>query len=113
MVESGAATLFFPQGVGHLVGLGIRDTGPASGETREPMHGLPRLRVDIPLQPLQAWTVEPGIYVGPALLARERGRDGVDWDRVDELHGFGGVRLEQNVLITDDGCEILTAAVPL
>jgi hypothetical protein len=41
------------------------------------------------------------------------GRDGVDWERVDELHGFGGVRLEQNVLITDDGCEILTAAVPL
>ena len=53
-------------------------------------------------------TVEPGIYVVPALLARERGRDGVDWDRVDELHGFGGVRLEQNVLITDDGCETLT-----
>jgi Xaa-Pro aminopeptidase len=57
--------------------------------------------------------VEPGIYVVPALLSRERGRDGVDWDRVDELHGFGGVRLEQNVLITDDGCEVLTAAVPL
>lgn len=113
LVESGAATLFFPHGVGHLVGLGIRDTGPASGETREPMHGLPRLRVDIPLQPLQAWTVEPGIYVVPALLARERGRDGVDWARVDELDGFGGVRLEQNVLITDDGCELLTAAVPL
>ena len=55
----------------------------------------------------------PGIYVVPALLARERGRDGVDWDRVDELHGFGGVRLEQNVLITDEGGEILTAAVPL
>ena len=65
------------------------------------------------LRPRQAWTVEPGIYVVPALLARERGRDGVDWDRVDELHGFGGVRLEQNVLITDDGCEILTAAIPL
>jgi Xaa-Pro aminopeptidase len=65
------------------------------------------------LQPRQAWTVEPGIYVVPALLARERGRDGVDWDRVDELHGFGGVRLEQNLLITDEGCEILTAAVPL
>ena len=82
------------------------------------MPGLPRLRVHIPLRPRQAWTVEPGIYVVPALLARERGRDGVDWDRVDwdrvdELHGFGGVRLEQNVLIADDGCEILTTAVPL
>jgi Xaa-Pro aminopeptidase len=113
LVESGAATLFFPHGVGHLVGLGVRDTGPASGETREPEGGLPRLRVDTALRPRQAWTVEPGIYVVPALLAAERGRDGVDWDRVDALHGFGGVRLEQNVLITDDGCELLTAAVRL
>jgi Xaa-Pro aminopeptidase len=35
------------------------------------------------------------------------------WDRVNQQHGFGGVRLEQNVLITNDGCEVLTAAVPL
>jgi Xaa-Pro aminopeptidase len=113
LVESGAATLFFPHGVGHLVGLGVRDTGQASDEAPEQVPGLPPLRVDITLQPRQAWTVEPGIYFVPALLARERGRDGVDWHRVDELHGFGGVRLEQNVLITDDGCEILTAAIPL
>jgi Xaa-Pro aminopeptidase len=113
LVESGAAMLFFPHGVGHLVGLGVRDTGPASEEDRERVPGLPRLRIDIPLQPRHAWTVEPGIYFVPALLSRERGREGVDWERVDELHGFGGVRLEQNVLITDDGCEILTAAVPL
>jgi Xaa-Pro aminopeptidase len=113
LVESGAATLFFPHGVGHLVGLGVRDTGPASDEAGKPVPGLPRLRLDVPLGPRQAWTVEPGIYFVPALLARERGRDGVDWDRVDELNGFGGVRLEQNVLISDDGCEILTAAVAI
>ena len=113
LVESGAATLFFPHGVGHMVGLGIRDTGAAPSEAEQPVPGLPRLRVDIPLQPRHAWTVEPGIYVVPALLDRERGRDGVDWDRVDELDGFGGVRLEQNVLITDDGCEVLTARIPL
>jgi Xaa-Pro aminopeptidase len=113
LVESGAVTLFFPHGVGHMVGLGVRDAGPASDETREPAPGLPRLRVDIPLAPRQAWTVEPGVYVVPALLARARGRDDVVWDRVDQLRGFGGVRLEQNVLIGDDGCEVLTAAVPL
>ena len=113
LVASGAATLFFPHGVGHLVGLGVRDTGPATGEEREPADGLPRLRVDIPLRSRQAWTVEPGIYFVPALLDRERGREGVNWDRVRELQGFGGVRLEQNVLITDDGCEVLTAAIPL
>jgi Xaa-Pro aminopeptidase len=113
LVECGAVTLFFPHGVGHLVGLGVRDTGPTSDEARQPEPGLPRLRLDIALRPRQAWTVEPGIYVVPALLTRERGRDGVDWDRVDELDGFGGVRLEQNVLITDEGCEVLTAAVPV
>jgi len=101
------------EGVGHLVGLGVRDTGPASGEDREPRDGLPRLRVDTTLAPRRAWTVEPGVYVVPALLAGERGRADVDWERVDELRGFGGVRLEQTVLVTDDGCEILTAAVSL
>jgi Xaa-Pro aminopeptidase len=113
LVESGAVTLFFPHGIGHMVGLGIRDTGAASGETSEPAHGLPRLRVDIPLAPRQAWTIEPGVYFVPALLTRERSRNDVQWDRVDQLHGFGGVRLEQNVLVGDDGCEVLTAAIPL
>jgi len=113
LIESGAVSLFFPHGVGHMVGLGIRDAGPASDERRDPVPGLPRLRVDVPLAPRQVWTVEPGIYLVPALLARSRGRDDVAWDRVDRLRGFGGVRLEQNVLIGDDGCEVLTEAIPL
>lgn len=113
LLESGAVTLFFPHGVGHMVGLGVRDAGAASDDAREPAPGLPRLRVDIPLEPRHAWTVEPGIYFVPALLARERGRDGVDWDRVDELAGFGGVRIEHDVVITDDGCDVLTAAIPV
>jgi Xaa-Pro aminopeptidase len=113
LVDSGAVTLFFPHGVGHMVGLGVRDAGAASDEAREPVPGLPRLRVDIPLGPRHAWTVEPGIYFVPPLLARERDRGDVDWDRVDELIGFGGVRIEHDVLITDDGCEVLTAAIPL
>jgi hypothetical protein len=49
----------------------------------------------------------------PALLAAARGRDDVVWDRVDALRGFGGVRLEQDVVIGDDGCEVLTGAIPL
>jgi Xaa-Pro aminopeptidase len=113
LVESGAVTLFFPHGVGHMVGLGVRDAGFASDEAREPAPGLPRLRLDIPLQPRHAWTVEPGIYFVAPLLARHRDRRDVDWDRVDELLGFGGVRIEQNVLITDDGCDVLTAAIPV
>ena len=113
LVESGAVTLFFPHGVGHMVGLGVRDAGYASDEAREPAPGLPRLRLDIPLQPRHAWTVEPGIYFVAPLLARHRDRRDVDWDRVDDLLGFGGVRIEQNVLITDVGCDVLTAAIPV
>jgi Xaa-Pro aminopeptidase len=113
LVESGAVTLFLPHGIGHMVGLGVRDAGVASDEAREPAPGLPRLRVDIPLEPRQAWTVEPGIYFVAPLLARGAGRRDVDWNRVEDLLGFGGVRIEQNVLLTGDGCEVLTAAIPL
>jgi Xaa-Pro aminopeptidase len=113
LVESGAATLFFPHGIGHMVGLGVRDAAHASDEARDPEPGLPRLRVDIPLEPRHAWTVEPGIYFVPALLTGDRSRSDVNWSRVDELLGFGGVRIEQNVLITSDGCQVLTQAIPL
>jgi Xaa-Pro aminopeptidase len=113
LVDSGAVTLFFPHGVGHMVGLGVRDAGAASDERREPAPGLPALRVDIPMAAREAWTVEPGIYFVAPLLAGARGRGGVVWSRVDELLGFGGVRIEQNVLVTDGGCEVLTAAIPL
>jgi Xaa-Pro aminopeptidase len=113
LVASGAVNLFFPHGIGHLVGLGLRDTGPASHEIRDRTPDLPRLRVDIPLQPRQAWTVEPGIYFVPALLKQEHAIGGVDWDRVEELYDFGGVRLEQDVLITEVGCDVLTSSIPL
>jgi Xaa-Pro aminopeptidase len=62
-------------------------------------------------------TVEPGIYFVRALLEddeqRARHRDAVDWDRVDRLLDFGGIRIEDNVLITDGGHEVITADIPL
>jgi Xaa-Pro aminopeptidase len=61
-------------------------------------------------------TVEPGIYFIPALLQdptlRERHRDAVRWDRVDALLEFGGIRIEDDVLVTDDEPDVLTAAIP-
>jgi Xaa-Pro aminopeptidase len=62
-------------------------------------------------------TVEPGIYFIPALLTdpehRRRQRDRVAWDRVDGMLDFGGIRIEDNLLITADGHEVITAGVPL
>ena len=117
LVERGAQALFFPHGVGHMVGLGIRDAGEVLRGREQPEDGSPRLRVDLPLLPGHVFTVEPGIYFVPALLEdadlRERHRDAVHWERAEAMLGFGGIRIENNVLITDDGHEVLTADVPL
>jgi Xaa-Pro aminopeptidase len=117
LVERGAQALFFPHGVGHMVGLGIRDAGEVLPGREPPEDTFPRLRVDLPLLPGHVFTVEPGIYFVPALLndpaLRERHRDAVAWDRAEAMLGFGGIRIENDVLITDDGNEVLTAEVPL
>jgi Xaa-Pro aminopeptidase len=116
LLDSGAVSLFFPHGVGHMVGLGVRDAGEVlSG--REPEPGMPRLRADLPLLAGHAVTIEPGIYFIPALLGdpdtRRQLGDLVDWGRVDGLLEFGGIRIENNVVLTDDGPEILTADIPI
>jgi Xaa-Pro aminopeptidase len=117
LFERGAVSLFFPHGVGHMVGLGIRDAGGLLRDRDAPGAGFPPLRVDLPLRTGYAMTVEPGIYFIPALLRDQTKRaeltDAVYWDRVDALLDFGGIRLEDNVLITDSGCEVLTSRVPL
>jgi Xaa-Pro aminopeptidase len=117
LVERGAQSLFFPHGIGHMVGLGVRDAGEVLPGREPPEDEFPRLRVDLPLEAGHVVTVEPGIYFVPALLHdadfRERHRDAVHWERAERMLGFGGIRIENNVLITDDGHEVLTANVPL
>ena len=73
-MESGAVSLFFPHGIGHMVGLGVRDAGEVL-PGREPEPGLPRLRADLPLLPGHVVTIEPGIYFVPALLGDPDTRD--------------------------------------
>ena len=115
LVERRTVSLFFPHGVGHMVGLGIRDAGgPAPGRT--PPDDFPRLRADLPLEPGFVITIEPGVYFVPALLQdRERRahhRDAVDWDRAERMLGFGGIRIEDNVHVTADGPVSLTQDIP-
>lgn len=116
LVEQGAQSLFFPHGVGHMVGLGIRDAGEVLPGRETAADVFPRLRVDLPLLAGHVVTVEPGIYFVPALLSdplfRDRYHDVVDWDRVEGMLSFGGIRIEDDVLITAGGHEILTKDVP-
>ena len=117
LVERGAHTLFFPHGLGHLVGLGVRDaSGRLPGARGEVPGMLGTLRTDLPLEPGYTITVEPGLYFVPALLEnrerRERYKDAVNWERADALKGFGGIRIEDNVHVTSGEPEVLTAAIP-
>lgn len=117
LVEAGAVWLFFLDGIGHLVGLGVRDAGGRTAERRNDPPPFPHLRIDLRLEPGMVVTVEPGVYLVPALLEdperRARHRDQVVWDRVDRMLDFGGIRIEDNVLITPEGYEVITADVPL
>ena len=118
LVEQDAHTLFFPHGLGHMVGLGVRDAGGVEpGRTKDPRPCLRSLRMDLILRPGYVVTVEPGLYFIPALLndpkRRAQYHDCVNWDLAGQHLGLGGVRLEDNLVITDTEPENLTAAIPM
>lgn len=117
LVEREAHTLFFPHGVGHMVGLGVRDaSGLQPGRTKNPRPSLATLRMDLPLDAGYVVTVEPGLYFIPALLndprRRQKFADCVRWERVESLMDLGGVRIEDNILVQVQGPENLTAGIP-
>ena len=117
LVAQEAHTLFFPHGLGHMVGLGVRDgSGMFPGRTKDPRPSLRTLRMDLPLAAGYVVTVEPGLYFIPALLndpaRRARFRDAVNWPLVEQHLALGGVRIEDNVLVTSGAPEVLTAAIP-
>lgn len=116
-VESEAIALFFPHGVGHLVGLGVRDaSGPALGRKGDRRFAGINLRMDLPLGEGYLTTVEPGLYFIPALLQsperRARFGDQVNWSEAERYLGLGGVRLEDNILVTTNGPVNLTESIP-
>jgi Xaa-Pro aminopeptidase len=116
LVERHAQALFFPHGAGHMVGLGVRDAGGyLEGRVKRDDPTSRYLRIDLPLRAGYTVTIEPGLYFIPALLEdpehRARYRDAVDWARVDRMKHLGGVRIEDNVLVTEGEPEVLTAAI--
>ncbi len=116
-VEVGLTRTFFPHGLGHFLGLQVHDVG-ALYQRREPGEHVPagedaHLRLTRKLAPGNVLTVEPGIYFIDSLLAELRTKPEaamVDWARIAELTPFGGIRIEDNLLITADGNENLTRA---
>jgi Xaa-Pro aminopeptidase len=117
LVEQGAHTLFFPHGLGHLVGLGVRDaSGRLPGRAKDHSPALESLRMDLPLAAGYVTTVEPGLYFIPAILndpqRRKRYRTCVNWSLVERHLGIGGVRIEDCVLVTDRQPEVLTVGIP-
>lgn len=117
LVEREAHELFYPHGLGHMVGLGVRDaSGLAPGRIKDPRPSLRSLRMDLPLEPGYVVTVEPGLYFIRPLLEnpdrRTRFRDCVNWVLVDRHADLGGIRIEDNLLITDGEPEVLTSAIP-
>ena len=117
LVAAGAMALFFPHGVGHLIGLAVHDPGGYAPDRERSSHpGLRFLRTDRVLEAGMVVTIEPGIYFIEALLAdpgqRRRHGDAVDWELVDEHLHIGGVRIEDTVLVTADGGDALTEAIP-
>ena len=121
MVADGIAGLFMPHGLGHNMGLDVHDmedlgenlVGYDDDQTRSPQLGLGSLRMARRLQPGHVITDEPGIYFIPALIEQwkregtDRGR--IDYTRLAGYYDFGGIRLEDDVLVTADGARRLGA----
>jgi Xaa-Pro dipeptidase len=114
-VESGLSAVFFPHGLGHLLGLQVHDVGgfmrDKSGNTIDKPAGHPYLRLTRPLEQGFVVTVEPGVYFIDLLLAKARANQHashIDWTRVEEFRPFGGVRIEDDVVVTASAHENLT-----
>jgi Xaa-Pro dipeptidase len=106
---------FFPHGVGHHLGIQVHDVAgrqaDASGTPAPPPKEHPYLRNTRTIEPGHVFTIEPGIYFIPMLLRAHRsGKDAgaFDWDAIDALTPLGGVRVEDNVLVTASGPRNLT-----
>jgi Xaa-Pro aminopeptidase len=123
LVKTDAYALFFPHGVGHLLGLDVHDledlgdlAGYAPGRERSNRFGLCYLRLNRPLQENMVVTIEPGFYQVPGILnnpqTREKYQDRVNWDQLNKFADVRGIRIEDDVLVTRSGQEVLTADLP-
>jgi len=107
-LETGVSAKFFPHGIGHYIGLQVHDVGGFLESDRggriEPPDGHPYLRLTRVLEPGAVVTIEPGIYFADLLMEELRSGEhagAVNWDKVDALRPYGGIRVEDDVVCTD------------
>lgn len=117
-VASGAHAMFFPCGLGHLMGLDVHDMENLgeqwvgyAGVPKSTQFGLKSLRLGRELKPGYVMTIEPGIYFIPELIDLWMGngtnKEFLNFDRINEYRNFGGIRNEEDLLITETGHRIL------
>jgi Xaa-Pro aminopeptidase len=123
-IEQAATALFMPHGLGHMMGMDVHDmedlgenyVGYDDEVKRSDLFGTAYLRLGKRLKPGFVLTVEPGIYFIPALIEKweQEGKftEFINYDKVKEYIGFGGIRIEDDVLVTEDGYRILGPAIP-
>ena len=115
ILERRISSTFFPHGVGHYIGLQVHDVGgfmaDPSGKTIPKPEGHPYLRLTRMIEAAQVFTIEPGLYFIDSLLGELReSKDAkyVNWEKVDQFRKFGGIRIEDDIAVTDNGHENLT-----
>ena len=123
-VQQGAHALFFQCGLGHMMGLDVHDmeglgeqyVGYTDTIKRNPLFGIRSLRLGRALEERFVITVEPGLYFIPELIDRWKAEnkftDFIDYEKVQTYKDFGGVRLEDDVLVTAEGCRVLGKPIP-
>jgi Xaa-Pro dipeptidase len=108
LVSRGITRAFYPHGLGHALGLQCHDVGCA---LRPPRGDNTFLRNTTDIAPRQVFTIEPGLYFIEALLQPLRRSPDIDWKLVDALSAFGGIRIEDDVVVEDAGIRNLTREV--
>ena len=123
-LAAGAHALFMPAGLGHMIGLDVHDmedlgedfVGYTDTIKRSTQFGMNKLRLARKLEPGFVVTVEPGLYFIPQLIDRWKADKTfdpfIDYDKVEVYKGFGGVRIEDDVLVTESGARVLGKPIP-
>ncbi|MBN1388640.1 MAG: aminopeptidase P family protein [Bacteroidales bacterium] len=122
-VSNGAHALFFPCGLGHMMGMDVHDMEDLgevyvgwAGQPKPTQFGIKSLRLGRELEPGFVLTIEPGIYFIPELIDQWQkagnNKEFINFEKVNEFKSFSGIRNEENILITESGYEILGKPKP-